>query len=492
MNNKMKNFKEQPKKTFFRKFWWAGLIALIILGIGIGYTVMYVDLRIVDSFTDKMGNAFQYNTPTIMDDSIYIGTSSNFNYSERSQAVLENIPHGTFYKMDLDLNPIWSYSLGKSNVAGSASLDSDGNIYFVAISYALNTTRNAEKGYNAAYDLYSLTNDGELRWKTPISEENVRWIHGMINCAISSDDTIYVGESRLFAFDSNGSIKWQYPDARQEIKGSSLGQKDNAPKESKGSNQSITGFKSSPIIDSEGNVYFVSPEPTEKGEETDQIRIYKFTSDSKGTPVWSTLLDNQTLDPPGGKTEGGGMKERWMLSSPAFSKGEKFIYSAVGNTINKIDCSSGEIVWSMKPEGATGAFKASPVVDDQDNIYIGSKSNNESNFYAIKADGSGLLWVRHNRTDIYTTAILGDDGLVYYGSEGSYGSFHAVDMKTGQEKWGIGNALQDFSYGSPVLNKGFVYFGGYMLKMPYKSMYKLKVDAFDYLPDAAWPKIFGQ
>lgn len=438
---------------------------------------MYVNLRIVATFTDKNGNAFEYNTPTIINDEIYIGTSTNFNYNEKSQKILENIPYGTFYKMDLNLKPIWSYSLGKDNVAGSASLDSNGNIYFVSISYSLNDdpVQIEKKNYNSAYELVSLTNDGKLRWKKSISEGTGNWIHGMINCAIGSDDTIYVGESKLFAFYPNGNIKWQYPGKSQEM----------------GQNIFITGFRSSPIIDSRGNVFFVSPEPTENRNETDQIRIYKFAPDSQGTPMWSTLLDNQILDPPGGKDYGGGYKDRWVLSSPAFSKGKKYIYSAVGNTINKINSENGNIVWSMKPEGATGGFQASPVVDDNDNIYIGSKSNNESNFYAIKADGSGLLWMIHNRTDIYTTAVLGDDSLVYYGSEGSYGSFHAVDMKTGQTKWKIGNAIQDFSYGSLTLNKGYMYFGNYMLKIPYKSMYKLKVGANGYLPGSAWPKFHG-
>lgn len=440
---------------------------------------MYVDLRIVSTFTDKNGNAFEYNTPTIIDDEIYIGTSTNFNYSEKSQDILDSIPEGTFYKMDLDLRPIWKYSLGKENVAGSASLDSKGNIYFISVSFSLNNDLNQieQKYYNSEYALISLTNDGLFRWKKSISNGASDWIHGMINCAIGSDDTIYVGESKLFAFDPDGNIKWQYPNSNQ-------GTTDK--------NTSITGFLSSPIIDRNGNVYFVSPEPTENGTETDQIRIYKFAADSNGTPLWSSLLDNQILDNPGGRTYGGGMKDKWMLSSPAFSLDEKYIYSAVGNTINKVDSQSGEIIWSMKPEGATGAFKASPVVDDMDNIYIGSKSNNESNFYAIKADGSGILWVIHNGTDIYPTAVLGDDGVVYYGSEGSYGSFHAVDMKTGEMKWKIVNALQDFSFGSPVLHKGYMYFGGYMLKIPYKSMYKLKVEAYDYLPNAAWPRIFGE
>lgn len=431
--------------------------------------------RIVATFTPESGSAFQYNPPTIVDDFIYIGTSTKIDPSETSSKYLTTLPLNYFYKFDLDLKPVWTYSLGATMVDGGASLDSQGNIYFVTIDYApIDNSANVQKGggknFLTLLNLYSLTNDGQFRWKRQISARNETWLHAMINCAIDANDTIYVGDSKLFAFDTDGNIKWQFPADSREI----------------------VGFRSSPIIDENGNVYFVSPEATKGGYETDQVYIYKFSPTSGGNPVWATLLDNQILDPEGGASYGGGMRERWVLSSPAFSSNQMSLIAIVGNTVNRVDTGNGTILWSMKPEGATGSFKASPAVDENDNIYVGTKSNKESIFYAIRADGSGLIWTITIGSDMYASPFLGDDGNVYFGSETSeYGHFHVADMKTGQLLWNIGNEIPDLSFGSPILYKGFLYVGVFQKQMFGNTLFKVRADAFDYLPNAAWPRFHG-
>jgi len=384
--------------------------------------------------------------------------------------------------MDLDLKVVWKYSLGKTQVGGGATLDSKGNIYFVTIDFSVDPAPqdpndNGSKSLLTELNLYSLTNDGIFRWKRQISYNGEKWHHGMINCAISTEDTVYVGNSKLFAFDTVGNIKWQYPD----------------------NDTRIIGFSSSPIIDSADNVYFVSPEGVEENNEygTDVIRAYKFSPISDGTPMWSTLLGNEIRENEGGNPNGGGgQKENGMLSSPAFGIGEKSLYAAVGNTINKVDTESGKLIWSFKPEGATGSFKSSPAVDSDDNIYLGTKSNIESNFYAIKSDGT-LLWKRLIGADVYDSPLLGDDNKVYFGSETlPDGKFFALDMNTGETKWSIGpnNNIADFSFDSPLLYKGYIYIGVYSVTdsgNDHDALLKIKVDAYGYLPNAAWPRFHG-
>ncbi len=431
--------------------------------------------RIVATFTPESKNAFQYNPPTIVGDFIYIGTSTKIDLGAKPEEVLTALPASFFYKMDLNLKTAWKYPLGQAMAGGGASLDSQGNIYFTTLDFSVNPVSDSpgKNGFLTVVSLCSLTPEGQLRWKKQISVPGEGWLHAMLNCAVGADDTIYIGDSKLFAFNPDGSVKWQYPQ----------------------DNRIISGMRSSPIIDGNGNVYFVSPEPVDGSFETDAIRAYKFSPG--GDLAWSVLLGNNILDPEGGG-QGGGGKERWLLSTPAFSSGETSIYAAVGNTINRVDTATGQILWSFKPEGATGSFKASPAVDALDNIYLGTKSNTESTLYAISAWGT-VIWKRMIGADMYPSPLLGDDGRLYFGSEGlpdNSTHFHAVDMATGATVWDTGagkSPMPDISFSSPALYKGFIYVGSFQVRPQEQSeaLFKIKVDAQKYLAGAAWPRFHG-
>lgn len=507
--------KEKPKKSFFKRFWWIFLIVLILLIIfGIaaysgykhdkelskenndmlnlfndnGNEYSKLDERVVASFFPESGAAFKYNSPTIVNDFIYVGTSSRLGMDDDPQKLYDAIPANYFYKMDLDLNVIWKYELGKTMVSGGATLDSEGNIYFTTETFAVNN--NSEQILAAGKDekkylylttmrLVSLTNDGKLRWQKTISE-NDAWDHNMFNLAISTDDTIYFGHEKLYAYDTEGNMEWQYPT----------------------SDKKILGFSSSPVIDTAGNIYFVSPEPTNQEWGTETIRAYKFAPNSNGVPLWATELGNEVRlgEGPtkiGEKRVGDGLqRERNTPSSPALGLEEKSLYALVGCTVNKVDTATGHLLWSMKPENATGGFIASPAIDDKDNLYVGTKSNLESTFFAISSDGN-LLWENHIGADLYNSPLLGDDGMIYVGSETTeLGNYHKLDMTTGETKWVIGKqkSMSDFSVSSGALYKSYVYIGVHdkpSEEHPQKTFFKIKIDAYDYLPNATWPRFHG-
>ena len=427
--------------------------------------------RIVAAFTPESGAAFQYCSPTIVDDYIYIGTSTNIDASTEPEEYLSSLPDNYFYKMNLDLNVIWEYPLEKGNVHGSASLDSQGNIYFVTNSYYA-----GENDYMGKNHLLSLTNDGKFRWKKQISYEDESWKHAMMNPAIDVNDIIYLGDSKLYAFYTNGSIKWQYPD----------------------NDSKITGMRSSPVIDSKGDIYFISPKPYTNNDDYEKynVRVYKFKPE--GTLIWSTKLDNNILFDEGGiENGGGGGRGSTAYSSPAFLKDKKSFYTIVGNTINRVDSETGEIIWSMTPINATGRFKATPAVDENNTLYVGTKSNFESNLYSIDSDGN-LIWMQHVGADLYSSPVLGDNGVLYIGSEGTkVGRFHAIDMGTGELQWSSFRNYPDFSYGSPTLKDGYIYFGvhevlGYQYFWSYRdALLKIKVEANNYQENAAWPRMHG-
>ncbi|MFA5041593.1 MAG: PQQ-binding-like beta-propeller repeat protein [Bdellovibrionales bacterium] len=485
------------KKPFMKRFWWIGLIAVIIIAAIVVVPSIVKDLkeetqenyndlskikydpRVVATFKTPTGAAFKYSSPTIVDGYLYAGTAQKVSYEGDHKAALAAMPDNFFYKFDLDLKPIWSYPLKRRMVIGSSALDSKGNIYFVAEALiAPDNPQDKDSFFLTTLHLVSLTNDGVLRWEQPISEVDAPNDHTMIGVAIGADDSIYVAHDKFYAFDATGTEKWRYPTDDRTIKRES----------------------GSPIIDRDGNVYFVAPEPNNeegyKGE-TEKIRAYKFRP-TGGDPIWSTLLGNEIMDNEGGST-GGGYPTRSAEATPAFGLNQATLIAVAGATISKLDTATGELLWSTKPKGATGHFAASPVIDDRDNIYIGTKSNYEATLFSLDTSGS-IRWTRLIGADLYDTPMLGDDGAVYVGSESTAnGKFWAVDIETGSIRWSIGKdkegaKISDFSMASGLIYNGHVYIGiheaqnnGQILD----GLFKIRVDAQNYFSGAAWPRFHG-
>ncbi|MCK9368610.1 PQQ-binding-like beta-propeller repeat protein [Candidatus Dojkabacteria bacterium] len=489
-------------KAFFKRFWWIFVIlgtvtiTLIIFllintkenhkGIGLFESDKNkFNERIVKTFLPESGTAFKYASPMLYNEHIYIGTSERIGYDN---APISKMNDNFFYKFDLNLNVIWKYSLYKKMVTGGAVMDSNHNLYFVV--EALNDKDNANKKeriYTTVY-LMSLTEDGNFRWEKQISQTDEFWDHAYITPAISIDNIVYVGQDRFYAFNTNGDILAKYPSEN---------------------NLKISNYGGAPIIDNHGNVYFVSPEPIENKSSslqkdefgTETIRAFKFSPILKNL-VWSTIMGNELLDNEGGNSNGGGgQKTRSVESPPAFGMGGNSLYGAVGCTISKVDTATGELLWSIKPDGATGHFNASPAIDAEDNLYIGTKSNNESRFYAISSAGK-QLWRTDIGSDLYNSPILTDQDTIYVGSETNpKGKFHILNRKTGEELMAIFNdnerKVPDFSHDAMLLYKGYVYVGVHSSDKddtggnPNPTLYKIKVDAQEYLHGAAWPRIYS-
>ncbi len=217
---------------------------------------------------------------------------------------------------------------------------------------------------------------------------------------------------------------------------------------------------------------------------------YKFSSNGNGIPLWETKLGNEEIEIEGMRRPGISIQ----TSTPALSRSQERLYAAVGSTMNAIDTRTGDLIWSYKPEGVMGVFEASPVVDDQDNVYVGTKANEDSALYAFRADGKGLLWEKKVGADLYCSPSLGEGNVIYIGSEytGNTGTFHAIYMKTGEYKWNINImfGLEDFQKTSPIIHDGYAYIGS-MQKSIFGPMLKIKIDSRGYLPDAGWPRFHG-
>jgi len=487
-------------KSLSKRFWWI----LLFVGLGIATLIIAspgkkssdkkqanshstLEDKFTASFLPKSGTAFKYNSPTIVDDKIYIGTSAKLPFDGNPAENFNNIKDNYFYKMDLDLNVVWEYELSKTMVVGAAVLDDTRNIYFLTETFSLNNlvqSDDSDKKMPDKYSVYlttlklvSLTNDGKLRWQKIIGEENEIWDHSMLNISIGADNTLYFGHEKFYAYDINGNQKWQYPTDEKVIK----------------------RFTSAPIIDKSGDIYFVSPEPISAENEwgTDVIKAYKFSP--SGALIWDTQIGNEPKigegpTEPGGARVGGEdlQKSDTVTSIPAFGLNEQSIYAITGCTVSKLDTESGELLWFLLPEGATGSFQASPVVDSKDNLYIGTKSNMESTLFAISGAGK-QIWKNVIGADLYSSPLLGDDGKVYVGSEGTEkGHYHALDSLTGEYIFGTGVNISDFSLGSAALYKGYAYIGVHEnAKEVPKTLFKIKLDANGYEQGSPWPRFHG-
>src|SRR4030042_5257319 len=221
---------QKPKKVFFKRFWWVFIILSIILVSVVFVGANYIggnSYRIVKTFKPNTGAGFYSNPPTIVAGYIYIGNSIN--------SSITPFKDNYFYKFDLDLKKIWEYKLPESEeVEGGAALDSKGNVYFIV------SKRTNDKQSIQENNLYSLTNDGKFRWQKIVSYEGEKFQSGNYTPAVGLDDTIYFGDSKLFAFRPDGSQKWKYPE----------------------NTDVFVNLRSSPIIDNSGNIYLVAPEPT--------------------------------------------------------------------------------------------------------------------------------------------------------------------------------------------------------------------------------------
>lgn len=426
--------------------------------------------RIVATFTPASGTAFQYNPPTMVGGYLYLGTSTKINLDADPAQLIAKLPDEYVYKMDTDLKPIWTSALGKTMAAGGVTLDSQGNVYVVTISFRANVDQSGQKsgkGYLTDLALLSLAPDGTKRWSVPIiSGED--WQHGMVNCAIGTDDMIYVAGSKLYAITSAGTGAWSYPSDAAVF----------------------AGLRTSPIIDAHGTVFLAAPSPTPAG--SDVVKLFAFAAGDR-TPTWSVELGNNVLLPEGGTQNGGGHKENILYSSPSFGLGQRTVVVPVGNTISKVDVATRRVLWSVMPPNASGTFKENPAIDETDTIYAGTKSNTDSRLYAINADGT-IKWSRLMGADMYPSPFLGDDGKLYIGSEQTpEGTFHAIDRTTGKTVWAVGHdkEIPDFSFDSPLLSGGYAYFGVFEARGGAKAFYKVKVDANGYLPGAAWPRFHG-
>lgn len=328
----------------------------------------------------------------------------------------------------------WDLPIG-SPVYSSPAVDEQGNLYLATWTgyvHGLNIMKTTGWDYFTGANMFSspaIGPDGTIYVGTLVNEllalspsGQKKWAINLGNKvgatpAVAPDGTVYVGcyDNQMHALRPDGSKKWTFKTGAQ--------------------------IGSSAAVGQDGTIYFGSYDGN----------LYALRPD--GTKKWQFATGEK------------------IFSSPALSDDGTIYFGSYDDRI-----------YALNPDGTEkwhyqtgGNVESSPVLAADRTVYVGS---HDGNFYALNADG-GLKWTftathfeggatKTNSWDtnstpttvevpspIGSTAAVGKDGTIYFGSYG--GTFYALNPD-GTKKWDIATGGQIFS--CPVIDsEGTLYFG---------------------------------
>ncbi|MBU1563874.1 PQQ-binding-like beta-propeller repeat protein [Patescibacteria group bacterium] len=248
--------------------------------------------------------------------------------------------------------------------------------------------------------LYALTSDGQVIWKYSIYINTTAPV-------IAPDGTIYIASDYyLYALTPNGEQIWR------------------------NSTLSNGRWIRSPVLDSSGNIYTV-------GQIGSNGIVYALNS-LDGSIIWQTdpgsyytalSLDDQGTLYVGSfsglasaglyalnSTNG---SQKWYISIggilgsvPAIHQDTIYVGTYHNNTFYSVNKLNEIVNWTYYFGGDGDKISASPIIDSQGVIYIGSTSGM---FYAINPDGS-LKWLAELSDEVWYSAVIDSNGVVYVGS----------------------------------------------------------------------------
>jgi outer membrane protein assembly factor BamB len=339
------------------------------------------------------GGPIYYSSPALgADGTVYVGSGG---YGQRA-------PTCGLFALTPDGRLKWKYYGSDMEAAGTPAVGADGTIYF----------------QDRVSRLFAVRPDGTLRWSYPLN-----WTH-MIGApcpAIAADGTIYVGAAHVYALTPEGALKWTY------------------------SPRSMTPviIRSGPAVALDGTVYVAANGMFGRVGETGNALLALHPN---GTLKWECVLADAD----------------WLFSSPAIG-GDGTVYLATEIAADR------NYLFAIRPDGTvkwrygvTGrrALRASPVIGIDGTIYLGTKAGTTvgPEFLALNPDGT-LKWrfgFERSDFDLYSSAAIGADGLVYFGAES--GELYALNPN-GTLAWKF-QTNNGINWPSPVIDRqGTIYIG---------------------------------
>ncbi len=341
-----------------------------------------------------------------------------------------------FYCFSSDADTVWNYKLGRHRPPQSGILiDSSNIIYFGSLDgylYALYPDGTLKWEFKTSGpivesaipnidlqgniyitdgwgELYSVKPDGNLNW-------NVKYENGFTqrSPAFSPDgNTIYIAgrDSNLFALDLDGSLKWKF---------------------------SCGVIQKAPMIDSDGNIYFIPNEAPQ--------HIYSLLPN--GSIYWKYLIQNIGL--------------AHIYSVPVIDYKSNISFIGYDTTccpyfLSVISLThKGNFLWKyILNDYENDDFWQPLICDSEGTVYIGSTFGYY--YYAISSNGQ-LKWkLPLNEYQVDNTGAISEDGTLYLG-------VHKSSLVTSLEKTLI--AIRDTVTSVKIDNKEII---SYSLEQNYPN-----------------------
>ena len=330
---------------------------------------------------------------------------------------------GTIYAGSFDQN-LYAYSpegsvkwtfAAEGSIVSSPKIGPDGTIYFgsgvtdsapVAMGFPAPVTSNT---------FYALNPNGTEKWQFKTLDGNANSkIYS--TPALAKDGTIYFGsrasDSRIYALDEFGNVKWAVQKPGQEIYSSpALSPDESTVYVGVGSEliafDTNTGAErwtlntgnfigSSPAVTSDGNIYFGSNDGSVYGVDPDGNQIW---SKALGVNIYATpaFSNDETMLYVG---EYNGRYAGVPGHTPAASKPAKFY---------AIDRQTGDISWDFQTQGGV---VSTAEIDERGNIFVGSA---DTNLYSISPEGEER-WKFSTGGKVIGSPSVDDQGRVFVGS----------------------------------------------------------------------------
>ncbi|WP_158856298.1 outer membrane protein assembly factor BamB family protein [Lunatibacter salilacus] len=174
----------------------------------------------------------------------------------------------------------------------------------------------------------------------------------------------------------------------------------------------INEGSNAPAIGDDGTIYYI------EGNAAAQSTMVAVTDNGDNASVkWATVLGNQVSNAPSIGHDGNLYINTW----------------AANRTIAKIEASSGDILWSGSV--GTGVSNNTPAVDDNGNVYHGSRQQGANGgAYSWTPDGE-KRWEITGVGAFYAAPVINKDGTTAYFLNTSEGRIWAVNTEDGSQKW---------------------------------------------------------
>ncbi|AMP04280.1 PQQ-binding-like beta-propeller repeat protein [Collimonas pratensis] len=307
----------------------------------------------------------------------------------------------------------------------SPALGADGTIYIGANNAPLNQVTGK---------LYAVKPDGSEKWEYPAGSASIGGISS--SAAVAADGTVYMGsyDQKLYALNADGTLKWTF--------------------------QSTGVVSSTPALGADGSVYVAAANV-----------VYALDAVS-GASKWSVKLGGTVRSSPALSAAGVlyvGSDDGHLTALAMADGSKKWDHDFAADGYFNRDAAGNLRTPSKNPAVSSLPsiiqVDSSPAIGADGTVYVGVDGY-AGPFYqslpvglvcALDPASGALKWKYGTNDWVQASPVIGADGTVYVGANGSDSVFYALNPQTGAAAWGysVGGGVTDASLAAD----GTVYLG---------------------------------